>query len=308
MCKVPQPQAARALLQCRLLDSAFSTPMPAYPPPLFVSHGSPMLALEPGRTGPMLRRLGDTFRRDFARPRAVVALSAHSLTRQPTLLGALTHPAIHDFGGFPEALYALQYTAPGVPDLAGQLHTLSQGQLALSDQGGLDHGLWVPLRYLWPDGDMPILPLTFSPQASPAELFALGGTLQALLPPDVAILTSGSITHNLRQVFAVMQRMQPGGPEAEEVPASAAFRRWMWDRSQARDWPALLDYRRQAPHAHDMHPTDEHLLPWFIAAGAGGTGIAPARLHDDVEHGSLGMDAYAFGPEAHTLNQTLQAH
>ncbi|HEX6363696.1 MAG TPA: dioxygenase, partial [Albitalea sp.] len=91
--------------------------------------------------------------------------------------------------------------------------------------------------------------------------------------------------------------------EQPEIAESAAFRRWFVDRSAALDWDALFDYRQRAPHAADMHPTDEHLLPWYAAAGAGGRDSAPVRLHDSVTYGSLGMDVYGFGGEARRLAQ-----
>jgi 4,5-DOPA dioxygenase extradiol len=116
------------------------------------------------------------------------------------------------------------------------------------------------------------------------------------------VLGTGSITHNLRRVFADGLRSSPDKPEIAE---SAAFREWMRARSEARDWTALMDYRRLAPHAVDMHPTDEHLLPWFVAAGAGGRDNAAIRLHDSVTFGVLGMDVYAFGPEAPVLREAL---
>ena len=118
------------------------------------------------------------------------------------------------------------------------------------------------------------------------------------------MLGTGSITHNLRRVFASGLH---GPDDVPEIPQSAAFRHWMHDRSAARDWEALFDYRRRAPHAVDMHPTDEHLLPWFVAAGAGGREAVPVRLHDSVTLGSLGMDAYAFGPGAGRLAAALEA-
>jgi len=95
--------------------------------------------------------------------------------------------------------------------------------------------------------------------------------------------------------------------DAPEIAESAAFRHWFVDRSAARDWPALWDYRRLAPHAVFMHPTDEHLLPWYIAAGAGGEAAPALRLHDSVTWGHLAMDAYAFGPEAGSLAAAVPA-
>ncbi len=108
----------------------------------------------------------------------------------------------------------------------------------------------------------------------------------------------------VRRVFAGGLRPTKGQPE---IPESAAFREWMRARGAALDWDALFDYRRRAPHAVDMHPTDEHLLPWYVAAGAGGRADAPVRLHASVEAGCLGMDAYAFGPHAQRLARHFDA-
>jgi 4,5-DOPA dioxygenase extradiol len=149
---------------------------------------------------------------------------------------------------------------------------------------------------------VPLLPLAFVPTDPPAQQFALGEALAPLRAEGVLVLGSGSITHNLQRVFAHGLHGPSDVPEAAE---SRAFRQWMHERSAARDWDALFDYRRQAPHATTMHPTDEHLLPWYIAAGAGGRDATPLRLHESVTHGWLGMDAYAFGPAAARLQATL---
>jgi 4,5-DOPA dioxygenase extradiol len=146
------------------------------------------------------------------------------------------------------------------------------------------------------------VPLAFVPSASPHDQFGLGEALAPLRDEGVLVLGTGSITHNLQRVFANGLRAPSEGPEAAD---SAAFREWMHRRSEARDWEALFDYRRQAPHAREMHPTDEHLLPFYVAAGAGGRDAAPARLHDSVTHGVLGMDAYAFGSGAAELLAAL---
>ena len=168
------------------------------------------------------------------------------------------------------------------------------------DEGGLDHGAWTALRYIYPDADIPIVPLAFVPGDSPAKQFALGAALASLTDEGVLVLGSGSITHNLRRVFS------GGGLHPDkarpEIPESAAFRRWFADRATARDWDALFAYRAQAPHAVDMHPTDEHLLPWYVAAGAGGREQPPLRIHASATMGSLGMDAYAFGKAASRLD------
>ena len=264
-------------------------------PSVFLSHGSPMIALEPGAAGEFMQRLGPAIDAAFGRPRAIVAVSAHTTARSPVLLAAPRHEAVYDFGGFPDALFRLRYDAPGAPDLAAQVSGLlaAAGDEAITlAEGGLDHGIWTALRYVYPAADVPVLPLALVPSMPPAQLFALGEALAALRRDGVLVLGTGSITHNLRLVFS---NRRPAGParhgadtaatDADEMSECRAFRAWFAARSAARDWPALFDYRRQAPHAALMHPTDEHLLPWYPAAGAGGREAVPLRLHEGVTLG-----------------------
>jgi 4,5-DOPA dioxygenase extradiol len=275
------------------------------PSPIFISHGSPMTALEPGEAGAFMQRLGPAIEAAFGRPRAVVAVSAHTLARTPLLLAGARHEALYDFGGFDDKLYTLRYDAPGAPTLATQVEALLHAagiEVHRVEQGGLDHGIWTPLRYMWPSAEVPVLPLAFVPSWSPRQLFDFGAALAPLAEAGVLVMGSGSITHNLRRVFAGGLR---ASPQAPEIPESAAFREWMQQHGEAADWDALFDYRRSAPHAVDMHPTDEHLLPWYVAAGAGGRGHGALRLHASQTFGSLGMDAFAFGPSAHRLQQAL---
>jgi len=264
-----------------------------------------MTALHPGAAGAFMQRLGPALDAAFGRPRAIVALSAHSLTRQPFLLAAPAHEAVYDFGGFDPKLQTLRYDAPGAPALASTVRSLLAGAgitAQVADQGGLDHGIWTPLRYLYPEPDIPVLPLAWVPTQTPAQQFALGQALAPLADEGVLVMGSGSITHNLRLFF------NGGQPalDAPEIPQSQEFRDWFAERSAARDWDALLDYRARAPHAAYMHPTDEHLLPWFIAAGAGGRDAAPVRVHDGAAYGVIGMDAYAFGPQAPAVAGALR--
>jgi 4,5-DOPA dioxygenase extradiol len=268
-------------------------------PALFISHGSPMIALEPGAAGAFLQRLGPAIDAAFGRPKAILMLSAHTLAREPAALAAPRHEAVYDFGNFDQRLFSLRYDAPGAPGLAERVAALTKAHRL--PQGGLDHGIWTALMYLYPRADVPVLPLAWSPRESPAALFDLGQSLAPLADDGVLIVGTGSITHNLRRVFE-RGLHDAGQPEIAE---SKAFRNWMAERSAARDWDGLFDYRRLAPHAVDMHPSDEHLLPWYIAAGAGGREAAPQRLHESVTHGVLGMDTYAFGPDAVALSQSI---
>lgn len=274
-------------------------------PSVFVSHGSPMIALEPGAAGVFLKALGPAIDKTFGRPRAVVVASAHTTAREPVVLAGPQHEAIYDFGNFDPRLNEMRYDAPGSPEVAAQVAGLLKDAklpVHVINEGRLDHGIWTALRYIYPDANIPIVPVAFVPTDGPAQQFALGQTLAPLRAEGVLVLGTGSITHNLRRVFAGGFLSQSNVPE---IPESAQFREWMREKGAARDWAALADYRRLAPHAADMHPTDEHLLPWFVAAGAGGMQSPAIRLHDSVTHGVLGMDAYAFGTEARTLEHAL---
>ena len=276
-------------------------------PSIFVSHGSPMIALNPGAAGAFMQRLGAHITAQFGKPRAILVVSAHSTARRPVLLAAAQHRAVYDFGGFDARLNTLRYDVSGDPALAAQVaDLLTQAELPhhVLRQGGLDHGAWTALRYLFPVADIPVLPLAFVPSQSPAQQFALGETLQPLRDDGVLVLGSGSITHNLGRVFGGGSMPSEDAPEIVE---SAEFRQWTADRAAARDWDALFDYRAQAPHAVEMHPTDEHLLPWFVAAGAGGRAEQALRIHSSVSLGCLGMDAYAFGSTANALVRALSA-
>ena len=285
------------------MDTAH-TPLPA----LFVSHGSPMLALEPGTTGPFFQRLGQAVDTHFGRPKAIVVVSPHTAARMPLVLGSAAHHAVHDFGGFPPALYELQYSPPGAPALGARVTDLLAAQgiaVQPSDEAGLDHGIWSVLRFAWPEADVPVLPIALAPQQPPAAQWAVGEALAPLLAEGVLVLGSGSLTHNLQLVFGRRRVDALGAEDGKEMPESRAFRDWVAGRSAARDRDALLAYRTQAPHAALMHPTDEHWLPFYIAAGAGGLAQPAERLHDAVTYGCLAMDAYAFGAGAQPLAEAL---
>ena len=291
------------MLQWRMDPNA--TPLPS----LFISHGSPMTALEPREAGMFMQRLGPAITSRFGRPRAILAVSAHTLvpaSAPVVLLAGARHEAVYDFGGFDPKLRTLRYDVPGAPALAASIAARLEAAgvpARTLDQGGLDHGIWTPLRYAFPDAEVPVLPLAFSAQWSPERLTALGAALAPLAAEGVLVMASGSLTHNLRRVF--------GGPQpdigAPEVRESAEFRRWVAERAAARDWAALRDYRSQAPHAVDMHPTDEHWLPFYVAAGVGGESQPGLRIHASLTFGCLAMDAYAFGPGAAALAEALEA-
>lgn len=253
-------------------------------PTLFVSHGAPLFALEPGATGPALRAWGQNLRATST-VRGVVVLSPHWMAPHPTVMTTAQPKTWHDFGGFPAALYELQYPAPGHPALAQEVLDLMQsaGLAARGDNGRpLDHGVWVPLMHLFPDADVPVVQVALPVGWGPAQVVALGAALQSLRASGVLVMGSGSITHNLGEFR--------GGAQAT-APYVTEFARWVESALQRGDKPALLDYRSLAPHAHRAHPTDDHFLPIFFAMGAAGENARPNYLSREVMYGMLAMDA-----------------
>lgn len=255
-------------------------------PSLYISHGSPMTALQPGRTGERLAELAAT----MPRPQAIVIASAHWLSIQPQVGAAAEPETVHDFGGFPEPLYALQYPSPGMPALAKEVAALLDAAhlpASLDLQRGLDHGAWVPLRLLYPAADIPVVPLSIQPELGPAHHYALGQALASLREHNVLVIGSGSITHNLHD-------FHEGYSDEQPAPYVRPFVAWIEQKLAAGDIDALLDYRRQAPFAQRAHPTDEHLLPLFVALGAAGLHVRSQRIDAGVELGLLAMDIYRF--------------
>lgn len=253
-------------------------------PSLFISHGSPMLALQPGASGPALQRLAA----DLPRPRAIVVMSAHWESRELLVSGSPAPETWHDFGGFPRELFAVQYPAPGDPALAQQIVELlaADGLPArLDNQRPFDHGTWVPLSLMYPAADIPVVQVSLPSHMGPALQTRIGQALRSLREQGVLLIGSGSITHNLGELD------WRAGPQSIE-PWAGDFRDWVVDKLSAQDETALHDYRKQAPYAVRSHPSDEHLLPLYFARGAGGEfSIA----HQGFTLGALGMDIYRFG-------------
>ncbi|MFF7710663.1 DODA-type extradiol aromatic ring-opening family dioxygenase [Pseudomonas sp. NPDC007930] len=253
-------------------------------PSLFISHGSPMLALEPGASGPALARLAA----ELPRPKAIVLVSAHWESRGLLVASGAQPETWHDFGGFPPALFAVQYPAPGAPGLAAQVaERLSAAGLpaTLDPARPFDHGAWVPMSLMYPAADIPIVQVSLPSAHGPRLQHAVGQALAGLREEGILLVGSGSITHNLRELDW-HSRGEEGSAWAE------AFRDWMVEQLRAEASEALFDYRQRAPHAVRNHPSDEHLLPLYFAHGAGG---AFQVAHQGFTLGALGMDIYRFG-------------
>lgn len=265
-------------------------------PTLFVSHGSPMMALAPGAAGAALQAYGQTLaaREDL---RAVVVMSPHWMDDVAAVGSHPQPPTWHDFGGFPPALYRLQYPAPGGPALARTIveRLRAAGVATAQDpQRPRDHGAWSPLRFLLPQARWPVVQVALPVNADPAAVYAIGAALADLRTAGVWLIGSGSLTHNLAAFFG--ERPTIDDPAAPYVDAFAA---WVWDALQAGDLAALADYRRRAPYAERAHPTDEHLLPLFFALGAArwprsDAAAAVTPITREVQYRHLAMDSYAF--------------
>ncbi|HEY6186573.1 MAG TPA: class III extradiol ring-cleavage dioxygenase [Pyrinomonadaceae bacterium] len=260
-------------------------------PSLFVSHGAPTLAIEQTDAVAFLQSLGA----QIERPRSILCVSAHWMTAVPTLSAAPQPETIHDFGGFPASLYRMRYDAPGAPGLAARVKGLLDGagiEAGLSPRRGLDHGAWIPLMLMYPEADIPVTQLSVQTEGGPAAHFQLGRALAPLRNEGVLVLATGGVVHNLSRI----------GREGAPPPEWAAqFEDWLNRKITDGAYEELINYRRLAPSAALAHPTEEHLLPLFVAMGAGSAlerdeqPLAAETLYRGWTHGSLSMAAYGFG-------------
>lgn len=256
-------------------------------PAVFMSHGAPDLPVQASPFHDFVKQLGT----QLGKPKAILVVSAHWLTRVPTVSTALQMETIHDFGGFPAELYTLQYPAPGAPELAEQVSkTLANAGLeaATHPNRGLDHGAWEPLMLMYPEADIPVTQLSLQPSQGTAYHLQLGRALAPLRQEGILILASGAVTHNLRAF---------GGYPLQASPPDwvQQFDEWLEEAIDRHDIHALVNYRQQAPYAQQNHPTEEHLLPLFVALGAGGVNAQAKQLHSSFTYGILSMATYSFG-------------
>lgn len=256
-------------------------------PTLFVSHGAPTFAIEPGLAGPRLAALG----RSLETPRAVIVVSPHWMTRGVRVTVAERPETIHDFGGFPPVLYTLRYPAPGAPEIGHRVveRVRAAGFDAAPDpQRGLDHGAWVPLLHLFPEARVPVIQVSLPADADATVALALGRALAPLAAEGCLIVGSGSITHNLYE-------FRPGARQAADY--AREFTDWIRDAVRTGDVARLAGALERAPHAARAHPTAEHYLPLLVALGAAPAASPATVIDGGIEHGVLAMDAYVFGRE-----------
>jgi 4,5-DOPA dioxygenase extradiol len=257
-------------------------------PVVFISHGAPTFALEPGVLGPALTALGAT----LDQARAVLVVSPHWQTPGVEVQGAAAPATIHDFGGFDPKLYTLSYPAHGHPELAARVATLLSAAgipTRIDPVRGFDHGAWVPLRHLRPQADLPLIQVSMPQHLDAAGAVALGRALAPLRAEGVVIVGSGSLTHNLWEI-------QP--PQSPPAAYAREFAQWVSARVLDGDLESLAGYRSRAPHAERAHPTEEHYLPLVVAAAAAGPGEPAVLVAGGILYGVLSMDSFVWGQAA----------
>lgn len=252
-------------------------------PALFVSHGAPTVIIDDCPTRDFFLGLG----KKIGRPEGIISVSAHWTTAEPMVTMNPSPSTIHDFGGFSDELFNLEYTAPGSPMLAKRVQTLLQKQGLACDRDmarGFDHGTWVPLMLIYPEADIPVIQLSVQPHKGPEHHLNMGRALEKLRDEGVMIIASGSATHNLRDFFGRRLDDPP-------LPYAVEFAEWLKSVVLGGRTDELLDYLNRGPHAMRNHPTPEHLLPIFTALGSGGKGTL---LHDAYTYGILSMAAFSW--------------
>lgn len=254
-------------------------------PALFISHGAPTFALEPGLLGPRLSSIGER----LDNVKALLVVSPHWQTEHTAIMTTPYPPTLHDYGGFPRELYRIEHPAIGHPSLAseiGQSLADTGRHIQLDHRRGLDHGAWVPLRYLDPKAQIPSFQVSLRSNLDAAGAVRLGKALAPWRRQGVAIIGSGSLTHNLLEFRDGL---------THEATYTAEFRDWVRDAVVRRDVDELIDYRRLAPHARRAHPTEEHFLPLLVALGASFDGESVHVIDAGTTYGVLSMESYAWG-------------
>ena len=253
-------------------------------PVVYVSHGAPDVLLKAPDTVACWREIGQR----LPEPKAILVVSAHWEARVATVSLTGVPATIHDFAGFAPVLKRMGYPAPGAPALAERVAALLAGAGIAADlhpNRGLDHGAWVPLSAMYPKAQLPVTQLSLTRQG-PAAHLELGQALAPLRDEGVLILASGAITHNFDWLDWSAKGDEP------PMPRALTFADWVGERLATGNSSALLDYRR-APYGAESHPSEEHIMPLFVALAAAG-GDAPVRYRPRFTYGALAMDTYVW--------------
>ncbi|ANF81388.1 dioxygenase [Acinetobacter sp. NCu2D-2] len=251
-------------------------------PGLYISHGSPMLALNPEQVGPALERLSI----NLPRPQAIVVMSAHWESNALEVSISIRPETWHDFRGFPQELYQIRYPAPGNPELSEKiLGLLSDAGFAVhaNSTRPRDHGVWMPLLHMYPEADIPVVEISLPMSMTSDDIYKIGQTLAPLREQQILLIGSGSITHNLRELTRT--------GDTSIVPEwASSFRNYVVNKLSHNDVDAILDWTT-IPHVQRNHPTLEHFAPLFFSMG---TGTRFSLVHSSFTMGALGMDIYRF--------------
>jgi len=250
-------------------------------PIAYVTHGGGPLPLLGDPAHASLVTFLQALPKHYPRPEAIVIASAHWEERFPTLTSAANPPLIYDYGGFPPESYTIQYPAPGLPTLAAEIQRLlvdNGFEARLDERRGYDHGMFVPLKLMYPDADIPCVQLSLLESLDPEEHWRMGEALAPLLhQQNVLLVGSGSSFHNMRAMLGAL----------DAKSQSVVFNDWLIDTCTN---PSLdADTRRQrlvdwesAPYGRFCHPREEHLLPLHVCAGAAGGRAGETVYNDDL--------------------------
>lgn len=256
-------------------------------PVVFISHGSPMVAIENDAYTAAL----ESFGQQIVPPRAIAVVSAHWEDHQPIRVTTTEKPSIiYDFGGFPDELYHLTYACPGDPVLGNDVAQMlrAAGFNAVPDvRRGLDHGAWVPLRRLFPKAHVPVIEITLPVPRNPDEIFKIGQTLAPLRSQGVLLMGSGGVVHNLRALHF-------GNKDAAVDAWAKNFDDWVNERLKNNDAVGLLKYRNTSPRPDLAVPTTEHFDPLFFALGAA-QGEPVTSIFEGFQYGNLSMRSFVAG-------------
>ncbi len=256
-------------------------------PSIFIGHGNPMNAIQDNAFTQHLRQLGER----IERPTAVLVVGAHWLTRGESFVSTNANPStIHDFGGFPEELFAVQYPAPGAPDAARVAAALVTSVKVHEDHDmGLDHGAWSILRHIFPQADVPVFQLSIDWGRSTAYHCALAQELQGLRDKGVLILGSGNVVHNLGRLN------WQEGEQAAPYDWALEFDAFVARNVANGDHRALVNYTALGSIAQLAHPTNDHYLPLLYTLGASDKGAPITEIHTGMDMGSISMRSFLLG-------------
>jgi 4,5-DOPA dioxygenase extradiol len=282
------------LIACDMKIQDFPAILSALPnsekmPVFFVGHGSPMNALEDNPFTRALRKLGEPLQQEGKKPAAILVVSAHWLTRGSYVNIAPKPETIHDFGGFPKALFEAQYPAPGSPELAKETAKLS-ALIRETDTWGFDHGAWTILMHLFPKADIPVFQLSIDYYQPLQYHLDLAAQLAALREKGVLIVGSGNIVHNLR---LSMERLRTG--DTRPFDWAVEFDNWVKEKIAGRDFKSLIDYETAGEAGKLSVPTPDHYIPMLYSLGLAGEKEEIGQVYEEVTLGGISMRTFRAG-------------